>query len=298
MWVVKVKEFSEFVHTVLDGLQCEALGVGLSASDLFEEVSSPNEKTAFHSSLVSLSPSLSNPLLHHRYSLRPAAPKVYCSLCLDWRSPLMSDCPARPTSLLPQCVLATFGGPVDCSAAPSTRTFLNNIHIRCHKHPQAVYYSFLSAGLLSATLHTGFLLHMLACYRKHIRRLCKGDASFLPKLEKYSPVFAIVDGLKYAGFQVKAATMVSHVPRVASLQCAARMSGVAACADPLAPLFNFLSSQLRLRTCSLGGRLWRSCCAWCSWGSPSPLSCPCWTFTATGSGGPGFSGLLCHWPLV
>lgn len=70
-----------------------------------------------------------------------------------------------------------------------------------------MYYSFLSAGLLSATLHTGFLLHMLACYRKHIRRLCKGDASFLPKLEKYSPVFAIVDGLKYAGFQVRAATM-------------------------------------------------------------------------------------------
>lgn len=40
MWIVKVQEFSDFVHTVLDGLQCEALGVGLSASDLFEEVCS------------------------------------------------------------------------------------------------------------------------------------------------------------------------------------------------------------------------------------------------------------------
>lgn len=29
-----------------------------------------------------------------------------------------------------------------------------------------------------------------------------GNTSFLPKLEKYSPVFATVDGLKYAGFQV------------------------------------------------------------------------------------------------
>lgn len=61
MWVVKVKEFSEFVHTVLDGLQCEALGVGLSASDLFEEVSSPNEKTALHSSHVSFFPPFKSP---------------------------------------------------------------------------------------------------------------------------------------------------------------------------------------------------------------------------------------------
>ena len=66
---------------------------------------------------------------------------------------------------------------------------------------EAIYYSFVSAGILSCVMHMGFIVHMVACYRKHIIRLCMGDRSFLPKT-LYAPSFAIADGLKYAGYQV------------------------------------------------------------------------------------------------
>ena len=65
-----------------------------------------------------------------------------------------------------------------------------------------VYYCFLASGIISAVMHLGFLLHMVACYRKHIRRMARGDRSMIPKLHSQYPAFAIVDGLKYAGFQV------------------------------------------------------------------------------------------------
>jgi hypothetical protein len=64
----------------------------------------------------------------------------------------------------------------------------------------AVYYSFLGSGLCSALVHAAFLLHMLACYRKHMCRLARGDHSLIPR--QHTPSFAIVDALKYGGFQV------------------------------------------------------------------------------------------------
>lgn len=65
-----------------------------------------------------------------------------------------------------------------------------------------VYYCFLASGIISCLLHIAFLAHMLACSRKHILRLCKGDRSMIPAMHTRYPAFAIVDGLKYAGFQV------------------------------------------------------------------------------------------------
>lgn len=67
---------------------------------------------------------------------------------------------------------------------------------------KAVYYSFLGSGIISGVVQAIFLTHMLLCYRKHIRRLCTGDRSFLPRLKSYNASFAVVDALKYGGFQI------------------------------------------------------------------------------------------------
>eukprot|EP00051_Salpingoeca_urceolata_P027753 m.483135 g.483135 ORF g.483135 m.483135 type:complete len:1213 (-) comp22795_c0_seq1:125-3763(-) len=65
---------------------------------------------------------------------------------------------------------------------------------------EAVFYSFMASGVISGILHAVFLLHMVTCYRKHVIRLCRGQRAFLPKTSYKSSV-AIVDGLKYAGYQ-------------------------------------------------------------------------------------------------
>eukprot|EP00055_Hartaetosiga_balthica_P008605 m.32615 g.32615 ORF g.32615 m.32615 type:complete len:1022 (+) comp6393_c0_seq2:174-3239(+) len=67
----------------------------------------------------------------------------------------------------------------------------------------AVYYSFMTSGIIACLVHVIYLWHMLLCYKKHILRLCKGDRSFLPKkIETLSSSVAITDALKYSGFQI------------------------------------------------------------------------------------------------
>ncbi|EDQ87990.1 uncharacterized protein MONBRDRAFT_26692 [Monosiga brevicollis MX1] len=92
--------------------------------------------------------------------------------------------PITPTSLKPMLQLIPgFEVAVEVYIPCKTNFIIEN----------AVYWSFLTAGLVSCVVHWMFLLHMMMCYRKHLR--------FLPARSR-NRAFAIVDALRYAGYQI------------------------------------------------------------------------------------------------
>lgn len=52
---------------------------------------------------------------------------------------------------------------------------------------------------------------MLVVYRKHLTRLCAGNRDFLPHFRGYSASHAVVDCLKYSGYQVASTTFCSFL---------------------------------------------------------------------------------------
>lgn len=66
----------------------------------------------------------------------------------------------------------------------------------------AVYWSFMVAGFVSAIMHIISVLNMVSCYRKHMLRFYRGDFNFISKFEP-GPYVALTDALKYASYQVE-----------------------------------------------------------------------------------------------
>uniref|UniRef100_A0AAV2LKT2 Stimulated by retinoic acid gene 6 protein-like n=1 Tax=Knipowitschia caucasica TaxID=637954 RepID=A0AAV2LKT2_KNICA len=58
--------------------------------------------------------------------------------------------------------------------------------------------------IVSASLHMGIsICHVLACYRKHIKRLWKGQKDFIPKkLQNLDPAVSLGSIAKYSGWQI------------------------------------------------------------------------------------------------
>jgi hypothetical protein len=61
--------------------------------------------------------------------------------------------------------------------------------------------SYFAAVSLSSFITLIHLFHLLACYRKHMKRLYRGDRSFLPAA-KPAPVGMVTAALRYSGYQV------------------------------------------------------------------------------------------------
>ncbi|XP_062517421.1 stimulated by retinoic acid gene 6 protein-like [Corticium candelabrum] len=61
--------------------------------------------------------------------------------------------------------------------------------------------SYLTAVTLTTLITAAHLLHILACYRKHMKRLYRGDRSFLPRAQP-QPVGLMTASMRYSGYQI------------------------------------------------------------------------------------------------
>jgi hypothetical protein len=60
---------------------------------------------------------------------------------------------------------------------------------------------YFTAAVLSGVITTIHLSHLLVCYRKHMKRLYRGEKFFLPRSED-SPVTLVTASLRYSGYQI------------------------------------------------------------------------------------------------
>uniref|UniRef100_A0A4W4GL19 STRA6-like n=1 Tax=Electrophorus electricus TaxID=8005 RepID=A0A4W4GL19_ELEEL len=75
-----------------------------------------------------------------------------------------------------------------------------NVHLYLPHHLSSLYTSLFSSTSLTSVTYT---FHVLACYRKHIRRLWAGDRTFLPeKFHKPTSAISVAAITRYSGWQI------------------------------------------------------------------------------------------------
>ncbi|XP_011482358.1 stimulated by retinoic acid gene 6 protein-like isoform X2 [Oryzias latipes] len=83
--------------------------------------------------------------------------------------------------------------------------FLSNLYDEAWyvEFMEVVKVSWFAATILTCLTSCGYILHILACYRKHLRRFRTGQKSFLPlKLQNPKAAFCLASIAQYSGCQI------------------------------------------------------------------------------------------------